>query len=129
MATARRLNDNIKSYHEDKAVKDNFVENWLCVDCGVNTHPGCPDGPSTRIDVALTGKTRVTFNRNTEVYDVKHAVWNAVGMRGWSGCLCIGCLELRLGRQLRPRDFDRHDKTWWNFPCTERLQNRRGFAT
>ena len=45
------------------------------------------------------------------------------------GCLCIGCLEQRIGRQLRPRDFARHDReTWADKPCTEPLLNRRGFA-
>ena len=39
-----------------KAVKDDIVKSWLCVDCGMNTHPGCPDGPRIRIDIALYGK-------------------------------------------------------------------------
>jgi hypothetical protein len=116
--------------HKDKAVQDNIVESWLCVDCGLNTAPGCPDGPQTRIDLALKGHSDATYNCNSEIYSVKDAIWKEAGMRAWSGCLCIGCLEHRLGRQLRPRDFARHDdKVWANVPCTERLLNRRGFAT
>jgi hypothetical protein len=127
--SAQQAND-VRSWHEDKAVQDNIVESWLCVDCGVNTAPGCPDGPQTRIDMAITGESKCEFDSNTEVYDVQSAIWKKAGMRGWSGCLCIGCLESRLGRQLRPRDFTSHDrKTWAQFPCTERLLNRRGFAT
>jgi hypothetical protein len=48
-------------------------------------------------------------------------------MRPWSGCLCIGCLERRIGRKLLPRDFSSHDKKCWaRLPSTERLRNRRG---
>jgi hypothetical protein len=120
----------LDSFDKDKAVDDNITESWLCVDCGVNTHPGCPNGPQTRIDLALKGKSAVTFNRDTEVFHVKEAIWKQAGMRAWNGCLCIGCLEQRLGRQLRPRDFAQHDnKVWADLPCTERLLNRRGAAT
>ena len=126
----RRQHKDFKSWCEDKAVQDNIVESWLCVDCGVNTAPGIPDGPQTRLDLALNGKSSFRHDCKTETYSVKDAIWKEVGMRAWSGCLCIGCLESRLGRQLRPRDFSRDDaKFWANFPCTERLLNRRGFAT
>jgi len=128
--TATRRKEQLESWHKDEAVQDNIVESWLCVDCGVNTHPGCPDGPQTRIDIALKGSSKVEFDRQTEVYTVKDSIWKHVGMRPWSGCLCIGCLEKRLGRQLTPKDFSRHDReTWALMPCTERLLNRRGFAT
>jgi hypothetical protein len=120
-------NDELVSFKEDKAVQDNIVESWLCVDCGVNTHPGCPSGPETRIEIALTGKSEVTFDHQTEVYHVRDSVWSQAGMRPWSGCLCIGCLERRLGRQLWPKDFAQHDKTWSEFPSTDRLLDRRGF--
>src|SRR5437879_5416864 len=107
----------LESWHKDKAVQDNIVESWICVDCGVNTHPGCPDGPQTRIDIALTGKSGVTLDRQTEVYSVRDSVWSQAGMRSWNGCLCIGCLEQRLGRELRPNDFSRHDaKVWAQMP-------------
>jgi hypothetical protein len=120
----------LESWHKDKAVQDNIVESWLCIDCGVNTAPGVPDGPTTRIDIALKGKSETRYDRNTEVYAVKDAIWEQAGMRPWSGCLCVGCLEKRIGRQLRPKDFTRHDReVWAEMPCTERLLNRRGSAT
>jgi hypothetical protein len=126
---ARGLRD-LESWHRDKAVQDSIVESWLCVDCGMNTHPGCPSGPETRIDLALKGVSETSFDRETEVYSVKDAIWKQAGMRPWSGCLCIGCLEKRIGRQLRPKDFSSHDKkVWAEMLCTERLLNRRGFAT
>jgi hypothetical protein len=118
------------SFDNDKAVQDNTVESWLCVDCGVNTAPGVPDGPQLRLDLALNGQSKARHDRNTEVYHVKEALWEQAGMRPWNGCLCIGCLERRIGRQLRPKDFAKHDReVWANLPCTERLLNRRGFAT
>jgi hypothetical protein len=115
----------IDSWNNDKAVQDNIVECWLCVDCGVNTAPGVPDGPQLRLDIALNGQTEARYDRNTEVYHVKDAIWEQAGMRPWNGCLCIGCLERRIGRQLRPKDFASHDKVWRGLPCTD----RRGFAT
>jgi hypothetical protein len=121
----------LDSFRKDKAVQDNIVESWLCVDCGVNTAPGCLSGPELRIALALSsGGVEQTYTRETEVYDVKYSIWKQVGIRPWSGCLCIGCLEERLGRQLRPKDFSRHDRDCWaHLPCTERLLNRRGLAS
>jgi hypothetical protein len=125
----RKRKRELESWLNDKSVQDNITESWLCVDCGVNTHPGCSSGPETRIELALTGKSEVSFDRQTEVYHVRDSIWNQAGMRPWNGCLCIGCLEKRLGRQLRPRDFAPHDHVWSEMPSTERLLNRRGFAT
>jgi hypothetical protein len=45
------------------------------------------------------------------------------------GCLCIGCLEKRIGRELRPADFDRsHEFNQPDVPGTWRLLERRGHA-
>jgi hypothetical protein len=122
--------NHIDSWNNDKAVQDNIVESWLCIDCGVNTAPGLLSGPALRIDLALNGKSKMTITNDSEIYHVKEAIWKQAGMRAWNGCLCIGCLEERIGRQLRPKDFARHDnKVWADKPCTERLLNRRGFAT
>jgi hypothetical protein len=119
-----------ESWRNDKAVQDNIVESWLCVDCGVNTAPSIPDGPAVRIAIRLGGSLKYEHTHECEIYSVKNALWRQAGMRPWSGCLCIGCLEKRLGRQLQPKDFDRHDKeVWADMPCTERLLNRRGWAT
>jgi hypothetical protein len=46
-----------------------------------------------------------TFDDATEVFTVRESVWKAGGMAAFSGCLCIRCLEKRLGRQLRSKDF------------------------
>jgi hypothetical protein len=127
---ATRLERNRASFDKDKAVKDNIVETWLCIDCGVNTQPGVPSGPEIRVAFAMGAEEIPTeFNDKTEVYDVKDVIWEQARMRPWSGCLCIGCLERRIGRQLRPRDFSAHDaKAWAHLPCTDRLLDRRGYA-
>ena len=59
-------------------------ESWCCVDCGAAT-------------TNLAGK-------DTPVY--RPEAW-AAGMKAMGGCLCVGCLEKRLGRCLRPKDFTR----------------------
>jgi hypothetical protein len=55
-----------------------------CVDCGTETLP---------VD-----------DRRAEWYIVADEVWAAAHMAP-NGCLCIGCLEARIGRQLTPADF------------------------
>jgi hypothetical protein len=40
---------------------------------------------------------------------VRSVVLAAAGMEPLSGCLCVGCLEARLGRRLIPKDFKRDD--------------------
>lgn len=119
--------EELESWHRDKAVKDSLVESRLCVDCGVNTAPGFPDGPTARIEIALYGKSIMRFSCENEVYHVRNRIWREAGMKGWDGCLCIGCLEKRLGRRLRPRDFALNDP-WKDMPCTDRLLDRRGLA-
>jgi hypothetical protein len=118
----------IHSFKTDKAVADNIVESWLCVDCAKDTAPGFMSGPEMRIALALHSSVPLTLDTRAEVYHVKDDVWKAAGMRAWNGCLCIGCLEQRLGRELRPKDFARDDaRCWARMPCTDRLLDCRGF--
>jgi hypothetical protein len=73
-----------------------------CVDCGVDT-------------------ARAPF----EFYMVHNSVWEDARM-GPRGCLCIGCLEARLGRELVPADFTDvpiNEAHPWDSP---RLRARRG---
>src|SRR5262249_6244737 len=104
-----------------------ITEDWLCTDCGVNTAPGVPDGAET-IAQLNSGAESVTcrVDCDSEIYYVRDAIWKKAGMEPHSGCLCIGCLEKRLGRRLKPKDFDRnHPFNDSNIPCTDRLRNRR----
>jgi hypothetical protein len=106
--------------------KSGDPESWLCVDCGVNTSPGT----STRAELEAAfaaGSKGVDqwITAESEVYIVRNAVWAAAEMKPLGGCLCIGCLETRLGRRLRPKDFLR-SHVFNRMPGTPRLLKRRG---
>jgi hypothetical protein len=106
--------------------KGGTPETWCCIDCGFNTAPG--NSTRAELEKAFETHRRVwqQFNGESEVYTVYTHVWRAAGMEAWGGCLCIGCLEKRLGRQLRPDDFD-PDHPFNSMPGTRRrLQRRTG---
>ena len=91
-----------------------------CVDCGTNTAPAIWRGK--QVEPALP--------QSWEFYWVNDKVWAAAGMHELDGSLCVGCIEARLGRRLRPKDFDltrnenRIARNW----VTPRLAARRGDA-
>jgi hypothetical protein len=72
-----------------------------CVDCGYQTQPR-------------------KAKHNYEQYIVRDSIWRAARMRagrtdketgvlhGGGGCLCVGCIEKRLGRRLQHTDFRPH---------------------
>ena len=110
-----------------KAVADNVTDSWFCIDCKVNTAPGFVDGRTMRALFAL-GSPGVE-NRtggDSEIYIVRRGVWLKARMQGWNGCLCIGCLEKRIGRTLTPKDFD-HENPLNRLGGTPRLRSRRGY--
>jgi hypothetical protein len=85
----------------------------------------------TRADLIVglalaTGSTigKMRIDDQSEVYAVKDTVWAAAGMDEREGCLCIGCLESRIGRRLKPRDFDKRHP-FADVPGTDRLLSRR----
>jgi len=109
-------------------------ESWLCVDCGINTAPGLLN--RVELEKAIEEAKAVgkwdddhgieqKVDHNSEVYHVRDAVWKAAGTEPFGGCLCVGCLEKRLGRKLKPKDFNRHH-VFTSFPATPRLIKRRG---
>jgi hypothetical protein len=113
-------------------LKGDVPESWACIDCGVNTAPGC----STReqLEQAFTAAAirnnqhvKQTIDKHSELYMVKDKIWQAAGMEDFGGCLCIGCLETRIGRRLLPKDFSRNHP-FNAFPGTKRLLQRRGDA-
>jgi hypothetical protein len=69
----------------------------------------------------------MTVTTDAELYIVHDAIWKAAGMQPYGGCLCIGCLEKRIGCKLKPKDFP-HDHVFNSAgtPCTGRLRDRRG---
>jgi hypothetical protein len=89
-------------------------ESHNCIDCGYNTHPGSPNRAKAEQLIAAQKAAGIKkwsidfrWNNQTEAYFVHDHVWKAAGMRGeWGdGALCIGCLEKRIGRELKPDDF------------------------
>jgi hypothetical protein len=82
---------------------DNITESWICVNCGVNTAPGLPDGPTLRKNPALLAKNEVLTDfdkNNSEIYMVRKAVWEKAGMEPFGGC--------------QPKDFE-HDHIFNRF--------------
>lgn len=59
---------------------------------------------------------------NKEHYMVLPDVWHSVANP--NDTLCIGCLEKRLGRMLRPKDFDGYDINTAPIERSPRLQSR-----
>jgi hypothetical protein len=108
-------------------------ESWLCVDCGMNTAPGLfnrqqfEEAAKALGDAWKNNEASVEqhINNQSEVYTVRERVWAEAGMQSFGGCLCIGCLEQRLGRVLRPKDF-RRNHPFNQMPGTARLLKRRG---
>src|SRR5215813_10493778 len=121
-----------KAVSEDESLKGlaypdgHVTEDWLCVDCGTNTAPGIPDGRTIveQLNAGAEG-TQTTVGPDSESYQVRDAIWKKAGMEPFGGCLCIGCLEKRLGRRLKRKDFDRHHGLNQLPTGTPRLLNRR----
>jgi hypothetical protein len=102
-----------------------ITENWVCVDCGVNTAPGIPDREEAIRQLETKGSYPAGVGTDSEVYMVREQVWKKAGMEPFGGCLCIGCLEQRLGRRLKPKDFIPH--VFNGFPGSDRLLKRRKY--
>ena len=83
---------------------------YICRDCSADTTPCAGEDAHRRTTPA---NLRCRHKGRWEHYMVRDSVWKAAGMPamrgiqplGASGFLCIGCLERRLGRELKPRDF------------------------
>jgi hypothetical protein len=91
-------------------------ESWGCIDCGINTAPGI----ATRVEMEKSYKTAAALARLSG-----EKKGGRVGANG--GCLCIGCIERRLGRRLKPKDFPRRHPLN-SLPGTERLIERQEAA-
>ena len=116
-----------RAQRRDKVVslRGLIPETWCCVDCGYDTAPGWTNREQTELDFARYGESKNTVSDQLEVYHVNADVWALTGLDGWGGCLCIGCLEQRIGRRLKPDDFI-PDHPFNSLPGTRRLLKRRG---
>jgi hypothetical protein len=117
---------------EQPNFKRTMSESYLCVDCGYDTMPGNLNRAEAERDAEAqtragirAWKQRVRVDSRAETYIVSDYVWKAAGMEPWGGCLCIGCLEKRIGRRLIPDDFPDHVFNT-GFPGTPRLLERQG---
>jgi hypothetical protein len=110
-------------------------DSWLCVDCGVHTAPGVLNRPEMEAAIKAAGKQvtaetlqewsdKTRFDDRAEIYIVRETEWAKADMQPFGGCLCIGCLEKRLGRKLKPKDFDRDHVFTQHLPGTAWLLNR-----
>jgi hypothetical protein len=107
-------------------------ESWCCINCGFNTARGFYDrsGMQQAIAAAIAaGDYNTDFawkiTARDEIYMVHSWIWHQAGMAEFGGCLCIGCLEQRLGRRLTPSDFSDHAFNSPRLPASPRLRNRR----
>jgi hypothetical protein len=103
-------------------------EHHNCIDCGMNTNPGAPPRELAQFLMNRDGTFPMTCSHDAETYYVRDHIWKQAGMDGWGGCLCVGCLEQRIGRKLKRRDFEpKHpfNQPW--FPRSERLADRLGY--
>ena len=91
-----------------------------CVDCGTNCCPAVWEGCTVLPALPHTW----------EFYWVHDKVWTRSGMGELDGSLCVGCLEARLGRRFRPKDFNfsRSENQLALFYITPRLAKRQGRA-
>jgi len=107
-------------------------ESWQRIDCGANTAPGCLNRAEMEKAAKALGNLWETgaagveqsIDDHSEVYAVRDAVWKKAGVAAMGGCLCIACLEKRIGRRLKPKDFAR-GHPFNQLPGTQRLLNRR----
>jgi hypothetical protein len=95
----------------------------------VNTAPGCTTKAKAEAALYRPGRRtkvvgKMQFSNRTELYAVRNRVWKKTGLKTWGGCLCVGCIEKRIGRKLKPKDFER-DHPFNSLPGTRRLLERR----
>jgi hypothetical protein len=117
-------------FAEKSDLTGTLPESWACIDCGINTAPGLSTREQMERAFAADWNNqgvKQTIDEFSEVYMVKTKIWKAVGMDAMGGCLCIACLEKRLGRTLMPKDFKRNHP-FSQLPETERLMARRDNA-
>jgi hypothetical protein len=63
-------------------IASGIPKTWACIDCCVNTAPGCPNAAQVamafKAAVLNPSAVRLTFGEDSEVYIRKPAVWKAV---------------------------------------------------
>jgi hypothetical protein len=101
-------------------------ESWACIDCGFDTAPGAVTRAQLEqqvVAVRADQSMKLSISPDNEMYHVRRKVWAAAKLPPDGGCLCVGCLEKRIGRRLKPEDFPNHPLNW--LPGSDRLLSRR----
>jgi hypothetical protein len=100
-------------------------DTWNCIDCGENTAPGM-SGANDVLEALNAGRgIKQKVDKRSEIYTASESVWRAARMGDHDGCLCVGCLENRLGRMLNREDFiPWHVFNGPHYPRTKRLKDR-----
>lgn len=97
---------------------------WECVECGMNTAPGCTNARQMLKAFGRGEDAIQEFDDRTEVYCLRASLWEIATNGNTREILCIGCVESRIGRRLRPKDFSSRNEL--NLvPGTDRLISRR----
>jgi len=91
-------------------IRSGIPESWHCLDCGIDTAPGCANAAETLAAFSIGEGAPMHFGEDSETYSVTDALWQqATGMTK-AGCLCVGCLETCIGRHLTPNDFQHNNE-------------------
>jgi hypothetical protein len=111
--------------YDDIRIGCSMPDTWNCVDCGESTAPGFA-GAKDILEAVNAGRgAKIKVDKRSEVYYATDSVWRAARMGGHDGCLCVGCLEGRLGRTLNREDFiPGHPFNGPHYPRTKRLNDR-----
>lgn len=83
-------------------------------------------GAKAVLEVVNAGRRiKQKVDKRSEIYCATQTVWRAASIGDHEGCLCVGCLEKRLGRTLNREDFIlRHPFNGPQWPRTKRLKDR-----
>lgn len=81
-------------------------DTFLCADCEIDTHP----------DTGIA-----------EYYNVINEIWWEF-VPEFHGMLCLGCLELRMGRQLTREDFSDAPINYGYMRMSDRFKDRMGLT-
>lgn len=85
-----------------------------CKDCGVDTG---------NMPTELAGRDRRIHY--SEFYSIKNSLWKKAKGGSDDYYLCVGCLERRIGRPLRGRDFTKFPVNYLKYWDTPRLIDRK----
>jgi hypothetical protein len=103
MIDGRKIHTHIVSCSNEYNWGPKIVAKWRCDDCGDN------------------------FVKRGDFCMIDSCIWEEKLGLSWTDNLCIPCIERRLGRKLRPRDFRPGQPIVKGYPFSPILQQRSGY--